>query len=95
MRSVVGVVGIMVMALPRIAMNPTNSQPITVALFWSPLQRWDGERTLPSLRFESPNAEGDGHRLALFLPSCPISSLKMPTEPPTLIRCERGKLCDF
>lgn len=57
--------------LPRIAMNPTNSQPITVALFWNPLQRWDGERTLPSLRFESPNAEGDGHRLALFLPSCP------------------------
>jgi hypothetical protein len=52
-------------------MNPTNSQPITVALFWNPLQRWDGERTLPSLRFESPNAEGDGHRLALFLPSCP------------------------
>lgn len=45
--------------------------PITVALLWDPMQRWDGERALPSVRFESPTKEGDGHRLALFLPSCP------------------------
>lgn len=43
----------------------------TVVLFWNPLQRWDGKHTLPSVRFESPKSDGKGHRLGLFLPSCP------------------------
>jgi hypothetical protein len=57
--------------LPRLSRKPTQLPPITVALLWNPLQRWDGERILPSLRFESPSAEGKGHRLGLFIPSCP------------------------
>ncbi|MFN3421678.1 MAG: hypothetical protein ACK40X_08145, partial [Armatimonadota bacterium] len=54
---------------------PTSSRvklsPQTVVLFWNPLQRWDDERFLPSVRFESPRSNGKGHRLGLFLPSCP------------------------
>jgi hypothetical protein len=57
--------------LPRLSRKPTQLPPITVALLWNPLQRWDGERILPSLRFESPSAEGKGNRLGLFIPSCP------------------------
>lgn len=59
--------------MPKIATEnkSTKQNAITVALFWNPLQRWDGERNFPSLRFESPTPEGNGHRLALFLPSCP------------------------
>lgn len=56
---------------PHLQLDLTATQPITVVLFWNPLQRWDGERMLPSFRFESPCAESNGHRLALFLPSCP------------------------
>lgn len=50
-----------------------KEEPLTVALFWNPLQRWDGIHAFPSLRFASPNEdEGmDNHRLGLFLPSCP------------------------
>ncbi|HVK04133.1 MAG TPA: hypothetical protein VM490_11700, partial [Armatimonadaceae bacterium] len=49
--------------------------PVTVALWWDPLQKWDGVRGLPSARFGSPNADvpADNHRLALFLPSVPES----------------------
>jgi len=57
--------------LPKLSRKPAQLPPITVALSWNPLQRWDGERILPSLRFESPSAEGKGHRLGLFIPSCP------------------------
>ncbi|MCS7223089.1 MAG: hypothetical protein NZ959_00820, partial [Armatimonadetes bacterium] len=55
-------------ALPAV---PTD-RLTTLCLFWDPLQKWDGERTLPSLRFESPvKGRTDHHRFALFLPSCP------------------------
>lgn len=57
--------------LPKLSRTPAQMPPVTVALLWNPLQRWDGERTLPSLRFESPSPDGKGHRLGLFLPSCP------------------------
>ncbi len=59
--------------MPKVdAENKSSTQnAITVSLLWNPLQRWDGEHILPSLRFESPTDEGNGHRLALFLPSCP------------------------
>lgn len=57
--------------LPKLSRKLSPMPPFTVALLWNPLQRWDGERVLPSLRFESPSADGKGHRLGLFLPSCP------------------------
>ncbi|HXT41375.1 MAG TPA: hypothetical protein VN887_15300 [Candidatus Angelobacter sp.] len=46
---------------------------VTVALFWNPLQRWDGEHAFPSARFASPNLDEGmaNHHLALFLPSTP------------------------
>lgn len=48
-------------------------QPVTVALLWNPLQRWDGQHRFPSARFASPNFDQGlaNHRLALFLPSVP------------------------
>lgn len=57
--------------LPRVKEALTGAQAITVALFWDPLQKWDGENPLPSVRFESPCTEANAHRLGLFLPSCP------------------------
>ncbi len=57
--------------LPKLSRKPTQLPPITVALSWNPLQRWDGERILLSLRFESPSAESKGHQFGLFIPSCP------------------------
>lgn len=59
--------------MPKVTVEGKKGKPnpVTVALFWNPLQLWDGERTLPSVKFESPTPEGNGHRLALFLPSCP------------------------
>ncbi len=57
--------------LPKVAKQLARFRPITVTLMWDPLQRWDGEHPLPSVRFESPTGNGNGHRLALFLPSCP------------------------
>jgi hypothetical protein len=46
---------------------------MTAALWWDPLQKWDGVHALPSARFGSPNADQamDNHRMALFLPSVP------------------------
>jgi hypothetical protein len=51
----------------------TPKSELTVALFWDPLQKWDGEHRFPSARFASPNFdEGmSNHRLGLFLPSAP------------------------
>jgi len=48
-------------------------QPVTVALLWNPMQRWDGQQAWPSARFASPNFDQGmaNHRLALFLPSVP------------------------
>lgn len=48
-------------------------QPVTVALLWNPLQRWDGQHAFPAARFASPNFDQGlaNHRLALFLPSVP------------------------
>jgi hypothetical protein len=57
--------------LRKLSREPSQLPPVTVALLWNPSQRWDGERGLPSFRFESPSAEGKGHRLGLFIPSCP------------------------
>lgn len=47
--------------------------PFTLALFWDPLQSWDGEHAFPSARFVSPNSDSGmaNHRLGLFLPSTP------------------------
>ncbi len=55
----------------KVQLDLVKTEPITVSLFWDPLQKWDGVHTLPSVRFESPSANNDGHRMALFLPSCP------------------------
>lgn len=59
--------------LPSIAKAMADAQPVTVTLLWNPMQKWDGEHALPSVRFESPTADGKqaSHRLGLFLPSCP------------------------
>jgi hypothetical protein len=55
------------------APRSTLHDPVTVALSWDPLQRWDGEHAFPSPRFSSPNSDEAmrNHRLALFLPSTP------------------------
>jgi hypothetical protein len=47
--------------------------PFTIALFWDPFQRWDGEHAFPSARLASPNFDYGmaNHRLGLFLPSTP------------------------
>ncbi len=57
----------------RQAGSQTPKSELTVALFWDPLQKWDGEHRFPSARFASPNFdEGmSNHRLGLFLPSAP------------------------
>lgn len=46
---------------------------VTIALFWDPLQKWDGQHAFPSARFASPNFDEGmaNHRLGLFLPSVP------------------------
>lgn len=51
----------------------TTNEPMTVALFWDPMQKWDGIHAFPSARFASPNFDEGmrNHRLALFLPSVP------------------------
>ena len=57
---------------PRAAL-PTPRSEVTVALYWDPLQRWDGEHAFPSPRFASPNFDESmrNHRMGLFLPSAP------------------------
>ena len=55
------------------------AEGLCAAVFWDPLQRYDGEHACPSVRFASPNrrprpgappgATGDNHLLALFAPS--------------------------
>lgn len=44
-----------------------------LSLLWSPLQKWDGQNSVPSARFSSPNkAENqNNHLFELFLPSVP------------------------
>lgn len=51
----------------------TLREPVTVSLWWNPLQRWDGQHPFPAARFASPNFDQGqaNHRLALFLPSVP------------------------
>jgi hypothetical protein len=61
-------------AINHLPSAPTGaSAPLTVALTWDPLQKWDGEHSFPSARFASPNFDTGmaNHRLALFLPSTP------------------------
>ncbi len=47
----------------------------TLALWWDPLQKWDGRNAFPSPRFASPNFdEGmENQRIGLFIPSVPDS----------------------
>jgi hypothetical protein len=50
-----------------------SAAPVTVALTWDPLAKWDGQHTFTSPRFASPNFDEGmrNHRLGLFLPSVP------------------------
>lgn len=55
--------------------SPAERRPTetTLALWWDPLQKWDGRHSFPSPRFASPNFdEGmENHRIGLFVPSTP------------------------